>query len=69
MKWFKFSGMLVPSNMVFFIEDEEEGNKKWEWVGNLVMARVNEETMEEVINFVTESDEALGAPKIMYLTT
>jgi len=55
MKWFKLSNLLVPSNMIFFVEDEEEGNKKWEWVHNgTIMYRVDSKRLQKVINFLSD---------------
>lgn len=59
MKWFKLSGMLIPSNMIFFVESGEEDNKTWDWANGIVMVRVNKVIMELVENYIEDSDKRI----------
>lgn len=59
MKWFKFSGMLVPSNMVFFVEVKGEDSKTWDWANGVIMYRADKTIMDLIENYLRNSDERI----------
>jgi hypothetical protein len=46
--------MLVPSNMIFFIEEEEKTNNGVEWAGGKIMHRINKKGLQAVIKFLND---------------